>query len=129
MLVLAPVVDWLNALDLPLPIKFTEGPEEPEFGNHLLVGTVTLVPGGAGETHQGAFEEEQVLVLVRGRREKRAQLVASARALDKQLRLIENSLIWGTYVRYVFRQGSLSTSFEEPDRDRVIGNYLVHTGD
>lgn len=128
MLMLSPVVDWLNDLALTLPIKFTEGPEDPEFGYHHLVGTVTLVPGGAGEVRQGTGEEEMVLLMVKARRENRSKLLTTAREVDNALRFIENASIWDTYVRYVLRQGSVSSSFEEPERDRIFANYLIETG-
>lgn len=128
MLLLPPVIEWANALTLTLPVKFFEGPEDPEFGHHNLVGTFTLAPGGQGETKQGMFEEDQLILSVKGRREQRSKLVQSARELDIMLRNIANATIWGTYVRYVLRQGSVGTSFEDPERDRIIATYLIETG-
>lgn len=128
MLLLPPMIEWLNALTLPLPMLWTQGPEDPEFGHHNQVGTVTPVPGGAGEIRQGAGEEQMVLLMVKSRRENRDKLLQTAREVDRQLRGIENALIWGTYVRFVFRQGTVDAVFEEPERDRVIANYLIETG-
>lgn len=124
------ICTWANAQPLTLDIPFEPGPErsQTEFGNGDLIGLVTKVPGGAGETHDGAFEEFAILVQLRARDYEYDDLEKDAGTLDAALRDIENKSIWGTYIRYVLRTGTVTPSFEEDERVSFLANYLIAEG-
>lgn len=122
------ITNWLTARPVSFKIPFTPGPEIEEFGTADRAGTVTKVPGGQGEVREGTFEAFQIIVVMRARKEDYDALEASAKAYDKALRDLENVMLWGTYVLYVRRQGTLDASFEEPERNSFIANYAIEIG-
>lgn len=124
------ICDWAQAQSLSLEMPFEPGPERAdlEYGNADLIGIITKVPGGAGETLQGAFEEFSIMVQMRARTFQYELLEADADALDGLFRAIENATIWGTYIRYVFRQGTITPDFEEDERVSFLANYVIAEG-
>lgn len=122
------ISDWLTSLPVSYRIPFTPGPEILEFANGDRAGTVTKVPGGQGEVRQGTFERFQIMVVMRARKEDYAALEKVADEYDKALTARGNELLWGTYVLYVLRQGTLDASFEEPERNSFIANYAIEIG-
>jgi hypothetical protein len=122
------LVDWINALPKSLPVPFTAGPEMAEFGKGDGAGTVTRVPGGQGERREGTFEQIQLLFVLRSRREKYDLLEKTTQEIDDALRVRGNEELWGTYVLYALRQGTIDPGFEEPERVSFSFNYMIEIG-
>lgn len=121
-------VTWLNAVSTPLRVPVSVGPEMPEFANADNAGTATEVPGGEGLKREGVFEQVNVLLVIRTRSEKRKLLRQTAQALDDALLAVANQMLWGTYVLYVDRPGTIDASFEDPERVSCIANYAIEMG-
>lgn len=129
MLKTQPLVDWTNGLALPLTIPFIAGPDIREYGKGDRAGSVTKVPGGGGLLREQTFEQVQVQWFFRSRIGEYALLEDTAEALDNALRAIQNELLWGTYVRFVQRLGTLTPEADEPEeRVSFVGNYLIEIG-
>lgn len=124
------VCDWAAAQTLALKLPFKPGPERSglEWGDADQIGIITKVPGAAGLVRERTFEQFQILVQLRARVDKYNELEKAAGQLDTALIDIENASIWGTYIRFVTRDGTVTPSFEEDERISFLANYTIEEG-
>lgn len=128
MIATAEICAWLNGQNFGMPLKWRPGPEQLEFDAANTSATVTRV-GGQGLTAEGTEEDYQYLVLVRTGREKLAELERVADAVDRELLMVGNEIIWGTYVQFVDRPGGPPLpDYESPERVLFGAQYQIREG-
>lgn len=124
------ICTWADSQPLALSLPFKPGPDRGslEWGNADQIGIITKVPGGAGLVRERTFESFQILVQLRARVDKYAELEKAAGQFDDALLGIENASVWGTYIRFVTRDGTVTPSFEEDERISFLANYTIEEG-
>lgn len=120
---------WLADVPNDLKIPFTKGPEVREFMDADVRGSVSRSPAGEGVvTEEGALDQAGILILVSARKEQYEQLERSIYQIDAALRSVNMESLWGTLVNSVERIGTISSTYEEPERESFVATYLIETG-
>lgn len=111
-----------------MQIPFQVGPLDPEWGDQDRLGLVQELPG-SGLQREGTFEQITVLLTLRAEQAYQDDLRAAVKVLDDALLVVSNETIWGGYVTFVDRYGTLYPAWDEPgERISYFGNYVIEMG-